>query len=63
MTRLTRLALYFGVLLGCADTNALPPDPLELLVVANSQANSLTIAPVATPEQDAARSPRHGAAT
>ena len=46
MTRLAGLALFFGVLLGCADTNALPPDPLELFVVANSQSNSLTIAPV-----------------
>ena len=46
MTRLTPIALCLGVLLGCADTNALPPDPVELFVVANSQANSLTIAPV-----------------
>jgi hypothetical protein len=46
MTRLFPIALALGLLLGCADTNALPPDPLELLVVANSQGNSVTVAPV-----------------
>jgi hypothetical protein len=45
MTRLIP-ALAFGLLLACADTNAPPPDPVELLVVANSQANSVTIVPV-----------------
>ena len=46
MTRLAPTALALGLLLGCADTNALPPDPVELLVVANSQGNSLTVVPV-----------------
>ena len=46
MIRLALVALVLGLLLGCADTNAPPPDPIELLVVANSQANSLTIVPV-----------------
>jgi hypothetical protein len=46
MTRFAPVALAVGLLLGCADTNAPPPDPIELLVVANSQANSVTIAPV-----------------
>jgi DNA-binding beta-propeller fold protein YncE len=46
MTRFAQVALAVGLLLGCADTNAPPPDPVELLVVVNSQANSLTIAPV-----------------
>ena len=46
MTRFAPVALALGLLLGCADTNAPPPDPVELLVVVNSQANSLTIAPV-----------------
>jgi hypothetical protein len=46
MTRLAPTALALGLLLGCADTNALPPDPVELLVAANSQGNSLTIVPV-----------------
>lgn len=45
MKRLAALALASS-LLGCADTNAPPPDPVELLVVVNSQANALTIAPV-----------------
>lgn len=46
MPRLAPPALALGLLLGCADTNAPPPDPIELLVVANSQANTVTIAPV-----------------
>lgn len=46
MTRLAALALAAGLLHGCADTNAPPPDPVELLLVVNRQANSLTIVPV-----------------
>ena len=46
MTRLAPVALAIGLLLGCADTNAPPPDPVELLVVVNRQGNSLTIVPV-----------------
>jgi DNA-binding beta-propeller fold protein YncE len=46
MPRPAPVALALGLLLGCADTNALPPDPVELLVVANSQANSVAIVPV-----------------
>jgi hypothetical protein len=46
MTRLPPIALALGLLLGCADTNAPPPDPIELLAVVNSQANTVTIAPV-----------------
>jgi hypothetical protein len=46
MTRLAALAFATGILLGCADTNAPPPDPVELLLVVNRQANSLTIVPV-----------------
>jgi hypothetical protein len=46
MPRHASIALALGLLLGCADTNALPPDPVELLVVANSQSNSVTIVPV-----------------
>jgi hypothetical protein len=46
MTRLAPVALSLSLLLGCADTNALPPDPVELLVVANSESNTVTIAPV-----------------
>jgi hypothetical protein len=46
MPRSAALAVATGFLLACADTNAPPPDPIELLVVANSQANSLTIAPL-----------------
>jgi hypothetical protein len=40
------LALASGLLLGCADTNAPPPEPLELLLVVNNQSNSLTIVSV-----------------
>jgi len=43
MIRPALLALATGLLLGCADTNAPPPEPLELLLVVNRQANSLTI--------------------
>ena len=46
MTRLAPISLGLALLLGCADTNALPPDPVELLVVSNSQANSVSIVPV-----------------
>ena len=46
MTRLAPTALALGLLLGCADTNALPPDPVELLAVANSQGNSVSVVPV-----------------
>jgi len=46
MTRRFTLALVFGLLVGCADTNAPPPDPIELLLVVNRQAGTLTIAPV-----------------
>ena len=40
------LALAAGLLLGCADTNAPPPAPLELLLVVNRQSNSLSIVSV-----------------
>ena len=50
MTRLALLALATGLLLGCADTNAPPPEPLELLLVVNRQGNSLTIVSVEEPE-------------
>jgi hypothetical protein len=46
MTRPALLALATGLLLGCADTNAPPPEPLELLLVVNGQSNSLTIVSV-----------------
>jgi hypothetical protein len=46
MTRPALLALATGLLFGCADTNAPPPEPLELLLVVNRQANSLTIVSV-----------------
>jgi hypothetical protein len=46
MTRLALVVLVSGQLLGCADTNAPPPDPVELFAVVNTQANSVTIAPV-----------------
>jgi hypothetical protein len=46
MTRPALLALATGLLFGCADTNAPPPEPLELLLVVNRQGNSLTIVPV-----------------
>src|SRR5262245_2864951 len=46
MTRPAPITLALGFLLGCADTNAPPPDPIELLAVVNSQANTVTIAPV-----------------
>jgi hypothetical protein len=46
MTRPALLALGTALLVGCADTNAPPPEPLELLVVVNRQSNSLTIVPV-----------------
>ena len=51
MTRLAPVALAIGLLLGCADTNAPPPEPLELLLVVNRQANSLTIVPVDQPSR------------
>jgi len=46
MSRLAPVPLVLALLLGCADTNAPPPDPVELFVVANSQGNSVTIMPV-----------------
>jgi DNA-binding beta-propeller fold protein YncE len=46
MSRLAVVAVTSGLLLGCADTNAPPPDPIELLAVVNTQANSMTIVPV-----------------
>ena len=49
MHRLIPMALAAGLLVGCADTNAPPPEPLELLLVVNRQANSLTIVPVDEP--------------
>jgi hypothetical protein len=49
MPRVIPLALAVGLLIGCADTNAPPPEPLELLLVVNSQARSLTIVPVDEP--------------
>jgi DNA-binding beta-propeller fold protein YncE len=45
-TRPAWLALAAGLVLGCADTNAPPPEPLELLLVVNRQSNSLTIVSV-----------------
>jgi hypothetical protein len=50
MTRPALLALATGLLFGCADTNAPPPEPLELLLVVNRQANSLTIVSVDEPD-------------
>jgi len=46
MTRRALLALASGLLVGCADTNAPPPEPLELLLVVNRQGSSLTIVSV-----------------
>ena len=46
MTRPAPLALLLALLLGCADTNAPPPDPIELFVAVNTQSNSVTVAPV-----------------
>jgi hypothetical protein len=45
MSRRRHFLLALGIL-GCADTNAPPPDPVELLAVVNSGSNSVTIAPV-----------------
>jgi hypothetical protein len=53
MPRSAVLVLAIGSLLGCADTNAPPPEPIELLLVANSQSNSITIVPVDQPESAA----------
>ncbi len=50
MTRPALLAVVTGLLLGCADTNAPPPEPLELFLAVNRQGNSLTIVPVDEPE-------------
>lgn len=50
MSRPALLVLATGLILGCADTNAPPPEPLELLLVVNRQSNSLTIVPVDSPE-------------
>jgi hypothetical protein len=46
MPRFAVLIAAIGLVSGCADTNAPPPDPIELLLVVNSQSNSLTIVPV-----------------
>jgi hypothetical protein len=46
MIRPAPLALATCLLLGCADTNAPPPEPLELLLVVNRQGRSLTIVSV-----------------
>lgn len=46
MTRSALLVLATGLLFGCADTNAPPPEPLELLLVVNRQGSSLTIVSV-----------------
>jgi hypothetical protein len=46
MSRLAPVAFASALIVGCADTNAPPPDPIELLAVVNSQANTVTIAPV-----------------
>ena len=46
MNRPAAIALAAGLLLGCADTNAPPPDPVELLIVVNRESNSLTVVPV-----------------
>jgi hypothetical protein len=40
------LGLAAGLLLGCADTNAPPPEPIELLLVVNRQSSSLSIVSV-----------------
>jgi hypothetical protein len=53
MPRSAVLVLAIGLLLGCADTNAPPPEPIELLLVANSQSNSISIVPVDQPESAA----------
>ena len=50
MSRSAVLVLATGLLLGCADTNAPPPEPLELLLVVNLQSNSLSIVPVDAPD-------------
>ena len=38
---------------GCAETNAPLPDPIEVLLVVNREANSLSVVPVADPESGA----------
>lgn len=50
MSRPAVLALATGLLFGCADTNAPPPEPLELLLVVNSQSNSLSIVSIDAPQ-------------
>lgn len=50
VTRPASLALAAGLLLGCADTNAPPPEPRELLLVVNRQSNTLTIVSVDGPD-------------
>ena len=50
MTRSALLALATGLLFGCADTNAPPPEPLELLLVVNRQGSTLTIVSVEGPD-------------
>ena len=53
MIRLRSLATAASAVLalGCADTNAPLPDPTEVLLVVNSTANTLSIAPVETDGQ------------
>jgi hypothetical protein len=53
MERPGLLAIAAGLLLACADTNAPPPEPLELLLVVNRLGNSLTIVPVEDAESRA----------
>jgi hypothetical protein len=48
-TRLLAAALAAAAALGCADTNAPLPDPVEVLLVVNSTANTLSIVPVDAP--------------
>jgi hypothetical protein len=51
MSTLRPLIVTFAgiALLGCADTNAPLPDPVEVLLVVNSTGNTLSIVPVEDP--------------
>jgi hypothetical protein len=51
MSRVRPLMFVFAgiALVGCADTNAPLPDPVEVLLVVNSTANTLSIVPVDDP--------------
>ncbi len=53
------IAAIAAVALGCADTNAPPPEPLEVLLAVNSTANTLSIVPVDAPDS-AVRCPWEG---